>query len=67
MQAEKLKIEEKVTMFIDFTHLLHFRFSDEHFISHIVNNFHRYEVYLRKAVTQFMNDLGHHYGKDRYF
>ncbi len=54
-------------MFIDFSHLMQFSFEDENFVSYIVNQFHRYEVYLRKAVTQFMNDLGHQYAKDRYF
>ena len=69
LQAEKLKAEEKVTMFIDFSHLLQFRFSEQNqnFVTNIVNQYHRYEVYLRKAVTQFMTDLGHQYAKDRYF
>ena len=59
LQAEKLKAEEKVTMFIDFSHLLQFRFNDQNFITSVVNQYHRYEVYMRKAVTQFMTDLGH--------
>jgi DNA replication licensing factor MCM6 len=54
-----MKVEEKVTMYIDFTHLLHFRFEDSNFIDYVVNQYHRYETYMKKAVTQFMNDLGH--------
>lgn len=57
-------------MFIDFTHIYNFDFGkgkDDKFISLLVNQYNRYEVYLRKAVTQFMNDLGHTYGKERYF
>lgn len=74
LQARKLKEEEKVTMFIDFTHLLHYQNVDEsagglasfNFVSAIVKDYNRFEVYLRKAVTQFMADLGHQYAKDRY-
>lgn len=57
-------------MFIDFSHLMQYRFSEEegvHIMAQIVNQYHRYEVYLRKAITQFMTDLGHQYAKDRYF
>lgn len=32
-----------------------------------INEFNRYEPYLRRAITQFMNDLGHQYAKDRFF
>jgi len=46
-----MKIEEKLTMFIDFHHLLNFQFNDPSFIDNIVHQFHRYEPYLRKAVT----------------
>jgi DNA replication licensing factor MCM6 len=36
------------------------------FVNAIVKDYNRFEVYLRKAVTQFMADLGHQYAKDRY-
>lgn len=73
IQAEKLRQDEKVTMFIDFSHLMQFRFdagdaaSGFNFVTAIVKEYNRFEVYLRKAVTQFMSDLGHQYGKDRFF
>ena len=70
IQAEKLRNEEKVTMFIDFSHLMLFKFDENNglnFVSSIVKEYHRFEPYLRKAITQFMSDLGHQYGKDRYF
>lgn len=57
-------------MFIDFSHLLNYRFDEQggfSFVSALVKEYNRYEVYLRKAITQFMNDLGHQYAKDRYF
>ncbi len=62
LQAEKLKQDEKVTMFIDFSHLLNYRFEDQggfSFVTGLVKEYNRFEVYLRKAITQFMNDLGH--------
>ena len=33
----------------------------------VINEFYRYESYIRMAVTQFMNELGHQYAKDRFF
>jgi DNA replication licensing factor MCM6 len=67
--AEKLKQEEKVTMFIDFSHLLNYRFDETggfSFVTQFVKEYHRFEVYLRKGLTQFMSDLGHSYAKDHY-
>jgi DNA replication licensing factor MCM6 len=67
--AEKLKQEEKVTMFIDFSHLLNYRFDETNgfsFVTSLVKEYHRFEIYLRKALSQFMNDLGHTYAKDRF-
>ena len=66
-QAERIKVQEKQTLFIDFSHLLSYDFGDDKLMNLLINQFHRYEVYLRKAVTQFMNDLGHIYAKERYF
>ena len=70
LQAEKLKNEEKLTMFIDFSHLMQYRFDEDKgfsFVTGIVKEYNRFEMYLRKAVSQFMGDLGHQYAKDRYF
>ena len=54
-----MKSDEKITMFIDYSHLNQFRFELEFFIEKITNEFNRFEGYLRRAVTQFMVDLGH--------
>jgi hypothetical protein len=54
-------------MFIDYDHLNSFRFEDQNFVVNIVNEFNRFEAYLRRAITQFMSDLGHQYAKDRFF
>ena len=71
LQAEKLKNEEKVTMFIDFSHLLQFPHFDDkngfNFVAAIVKEYNRYESFLRKAVSQFMSDLGHQYAKEKHF
>jgi hypothetical protein len=58
----KLVSEEKVTMFIDFSHLLQFRFDESHgfnFVTSVVKEYQRFEVQLRKAVTQCVSDLGY--------
>jgi DNA replication licensing factor MCM6 len=46
---------------------MNYTFEGDQIMNLLINSFHRYEVYLRKAITQFMNDLGHAYGKERYF
>jgi hypothetical protein len=67
VNAEKLKADEKVTMFIDYNHLINFRFETPNFVELIVNEYNRFEPYLRRGITQFMSDLGHQYAKDRFF
>ena len=71
LQADKMRQEEKVTMFIDFSHLMQFRFDDANvsfnFVTSLVKEYNRFEVYLRKAVTQFMGDLNYQDQKDRYY
>lgn len=71
LQAEKMRQDEKVTLFIDFSHLMQFRFDDTNpgfnFVTSLVKDYNRFEVYLRKAVTQFMSDLGYQDQKDRYY
>jgi DNA replication licensing factor MCM6 len=63
--------EEKVALFVDFTHLLQFRFDESsgfNFVTSVVKEYHRFEPFLRKAITQFMSDIGFSaYCKDRIF
>lgn len=54
-----MKNDEKVTMFIDYNHLSQFKFSKDQVLEKLTNEYHRYEGYLRKAVTQFFYELGH--------
>jgi len=53
--------EEKVSLFVDFSHLLQFRFDDAagfNFVTQLVKEYHRFEPFLRKALSQFMSDIG---------
>ncbi len=63
--------EEKVALFVDFTHLLQFRFDEAggfNFVTSVVKEYHRFEPFLRKAIVQFMSDIGFSgYCKDRIF
>ena len=57
-------------MFIDFTHLLNYPFDDKggiNFVTAIVKEYNRFEPYLKKAVSQFMADLGHPSPKQRQY
>lgn len=67
MQAERLRADEKATMFIDYSHIQKYKFKDSNFNEAIVIEYHRYEPYLRKALTQFMYELNPVYAKDRFF
>ena len=63
--------EEKVALFIDFAHLMQFRFDENTgfmFVTAIVKEFQRFEPFLRKALAQFISDLGFQpYVKDKNF
>jgi len=65
--AEVLKNEERSTLQVDFSHMSSFQFGDAHFMDQLLQEFGRYEPYLRKAVTQFLNGLGYPLGKNRFF
>ena len=57
--AEELKIEEKRTMYIDFTHMSSFPWEDPQFIDRLQGEYVRFEPYMRQALTQFLADQGH--------
>jgi DNA replication licensing factor MCM6 len=65
--ARNMKNEEKSTMLIDYEHLQSFKFREQMFTENIVGSYHRFEPYLRIALTQFMNELKHSFGKERFF
>lgn len=58
-------------MFIDFSHIINFHFDETTpgfmFLNALVKEYNRFEVFLRKAVTQFMSDLGLLDQKQRYY
>jgi DNA replication licensing factor MCM6 len=61
-----MKNEEKIALYIDFYHLTQFDFKQQDFVEKIVNEYHRYEPFLRRAAGQFMTDLGHQFSKERF-
>ena len=67
MQAEKLRADEKVTLFVDYSHIQKYKFKDNNFNEAIVVEYHRYDPYLRRALTQFMNEQCPQYAKERFF
>lgn len=57
-QAEKMREQENVTMYIDFTHLTSFEHQDPEFIRNIVHNYNKFEPDLRRGLTKFMQRYG---------
>jgi len=55
MQAERMKQQENVTMFIDFSHLTSFNHQDPEFIRNIVHQYNKFEPDLRRGLTKFMH------------
>ena len=55
--AKKMRAQEKVTMYIDFSHLSSFQFQDQAFMKTIVHEFFRYEPNLREGLTKFMQKV----------
>lgn len=66
-QAEKLRIDEKLTMFVDYSHIQKYKFKDPNFNEAIVVEYHRYDPYLRKALTTFMHEQNPQFAKDKFF
>lgn len=58
-QLVKMDEMEKVTIFVDYSHMTSFPFQMESFISNITNEYGRFEPYLKKAATQFVIDNGY--------
>jgi DNA replication licensing factor MCM6 len=69
IQAEKMKNEEKTTMYIDFEHLASFHTGDEDddLADDILANFYRFEGNLNKALHTFMYKYHADYAKDKTF
>lgn len=56
-QAQKLREQERVTMWVDFAHLTSFEHSDPEFVQNIVRQYYKYEPYLRTGLTKFMQKV----------
>lgn len=69
LQAEKMKQEEKTTMFIDFDHLGQFKSRDqtEDLSEDILANFYRFENSMNMALYNFMFRYHIDYVKDKTF
>lgn len=52
--AERMREQEKVTMYIDFTHVSSFQHQDPNFMQLIVHKFYQFEPNLRAGLTRFM-------------
>ena len=51
VQSGKLKNEERSTLEVDFSHMASFQWQDGTFMDNLLQEYGRYEVYLRRAVT----------------
>jgi DNA replication licensing factor MCM6 len=49
-----MREQEKVTMYIDFSHLASFPHEDPEFMSNVVKHFYKNEPFLRKGLEKFM-------------
>jgi len=69
LQSNKIKSEEKTTMYIDFEHLGQFNTGDkeEDLPEDILANFYRFESSMNKALYNFMIKYHPEYSKDRTF
>jgi DNA replication licensing factor MCM6 len=68
LQAEKMKMEEKTTLYIDYEHLCQYQTNETEDLSEdILANYYRFEPNLTKAVYNFMFKYHPDYAKDKTF
>ena len=69
LQAEKMKLEEKTTMYIDYEHLCQFNSGpdDEDLSEDILANYYRFDNNLTKSLYNFMFKKHPEYAKDKVF
>ena len=53
-----MKEQEKVTMYIDFSHLTSFDHEDPDFIKQIVTKYNKYDKDLRNGLVKFLQKFG---------
>lgn len=66
-QAQSMKQDEKGTLSVDYRHLSSFQYSDPLFMDKLLQEYSRYEPYLRRAVTQFLTTQGYPVAKNKFF
>lgn len=66
VEAEKMKSNERVTMNIDFSHLIQFK-TDIDLAYEIIEHFYRFEQALKHAVRDFMTTYYPEYAQKHIF
>jgi len=66
-QADQMKNDEKSTLSVDYRHLSSFQFGDPLFMDKLLQEYSRYEPYLRRAVTQFLAAQGYPVARNKFF
>lgn len=66
-EAEKLKNQEMGTMIVDFHHLASFQFNDPKFMDNLLQEYNRFEPYLRRGLTQFLADMDFQIHPNRFY
>ena len=66
-QAQEMQQDEKSTLTVDYRHLSSFQYADPLFMDKLLQEYSRYEPYLRKAVTQFLLQQNYPISKGKYF
>lgn len=59
--------DEKVTMFVDFSHLSRFNFENNEFLQSIVKKFVRYEEDMRIGLSKFIDQFKANHAKNAYY
>ena len=51
-----MRDQEKVTMYVDFSHLNSFDHQDPNFMSYVVKQYNKFEPDMRKGLIEFMKN-----------
>ena len=62
-QANKMRENERVTMYIDYDHISNFPHEDPEFMPNLVKYFYRYEPNLRAGLVKFIQKTGNDVNK----
>ena len=66
-QGLKMVQDEKTTLSVDYRHLSSFQWQDPLFMDKLLQEYNRFEVYLREAATKHLSDrCGYSIGKGKF-